>query len=307
MREIDRWERSGEEIFAYAYFYRHLKVNYITLCTMQLQFRHIEPHFLLKPYLEKIWLFETSGKMPVDEMKLVVPNGNIKLTVSYQNGILAAMNGKTFASREHDITLTGVVDVPVILDVEEDVATETIGIEFSPQGAYRFFHFTLNEIQNKIYSLSDVLGNIGKQLVEQINNATSVHQKIVLLQQFLLEQLSLQPADIIFEYCIEKIIASKGKITIKELEKKTGYSGRWLNIKFSDKLGVSPKNLASIIRFKQYYQAFVNVNEKSFSRNDFYELYYDQSHFIKDFKRFTGLPPTKLEKQTNNFGESYYR
>jgi len=134
-----------------------------------------------------------------------------------------------------------------------------------------------------------------------------VQQKIVLLQQFLLKQLSLNNEDFIFEYCIEKIIASKGKIAVKELEKKTGYSSRWLNMKFNDKLGVSPKSLASIIRFKQYYQAFINGNEKSFFKNDFYELYYDQSHFIKDFRRFTGLPPTKFERQTNHFGESYYR
>ena len=274
---------------------------------MRIQFRHIEPHFLLKNYIEKIWFFESSGKMPVDDLKLVVPNGNIKLTVSYQNGIVAAINGKTFESKEHDITLTGLVDVPVILDVDKNVATETIGIEFSPQGAYRFFNFTLNDIQNQIYSLSDVLGNIGKQLVEQINNAASEQQKIVLLQQFLFKQLSLHNEDLIFEYCIEKITASKGRITIKELEKKTGYSSRWLNMKFNYKLGVSPKNLSSIIRFKQYYQAIINGNEKSFFKNDFYELYYDQSHFIKDFKRFTGLHPKKFEKQTNDFGESYYR
>jgi len=151
-----------------------------------------------------MWLFESSGKMPVDDMKLVVPNGNVKLTVSYQNGIVAAVNGKTFASKEHDITLTGLVDVPVKLDVDKDIATETIGIEFSPQGAYRFFHFTLNEIQNQIYSLNDLLGNIGTQLIEQINNTTSVQQKIALLHQYLLKQLSLQKEDSLFEYCIEK-------------------------------------------------------------------------------------------------------
>lgn len=254
-----------------------------------------------------MWIFESSGKMPVEDIKLVVPNGNIKLTVSYQNGIVAAINGKTFTSKEHDITLAGVIDVPVILDADEDVATETIGIEFSPKGAYRFFHFMLNDIQNQIYPLSDVLGNIGKQLVEQINNTTTVQQKTIVLQQFLLKQLSLHAEDLIFEYCIEKIRASKGRITIRELEKKTGYTCRWLNVKFNDKLGISPKNLCSIIRFKQYFQAFINGNEKSFFRNDFYELYYDQSHFIKDFKRFTGLPPAKFEKQINDFGESYYR
>ena len=274
---------------------------------MQIEFRHIEPHFLLKKYIDKMWIFKSSGKMPVNDMNLVVPNGCIKLTVSYQNGIVAAVNEKTFASKEHDITLTGLIDVPVILNVDKDVATETIGIEFSPQGAYRFFHFTLNDIQNQIYSLSDVLGNIGKRLIEQMNNTTSLQQKINVLEQFLLKQLSLHREDLIFEYCIEKITASKGSITVKELEKKTGYSSRWLNIKFNDKIGISPKNLSSIIRFNHYYQAFIKGNGQSFFKNDFYELYYDQSHFIKDFKRFTGLPPTKFEKQVNNFAESYFK
>jgi len=274
---------------------------------MSMQFKNITPIPQLQNHIEKMWLFESSGKMPVDDMKLVVPNGNIKLTISYQNGIVAAINGKAFASKEHDITLTGLVDVPVILDVDEDTVTETIGIEFNPQSVYRFFHFNLNEIQNQIYSLSDVLESAGKQLTEQIANATSVQQKIFLVQKFLLNQLALHDEDLIFEYCVKKIQSSKGTISIKELEKKTGYSSRWLNMKFNDKLGVSPKNLSSIIRFKQYYQALISDNEKSFFKNDFYMLYYDQSHFIKAFKRFTGLPPTRFEKQINNFGKSYYR
>lgn len=273
---------------------------------MLLQFRHIEPHFLLKDYIEKMWIFQSSGKMPIEDMRLVVPNANIKLTVSYQNGIVAAINGKSFLSKEHDITLAGLIDVPVILDADEDVTTETIGVEFNPQGAYRFFHFTLNDIQNQIYSLTDILGNIGNRLIEHINNTKALQQKIIVLQQFLLSQLSLSNEDLIFEYCIKKIASSKGRITIKELEKKTGYSSRWLNIKFNNKLGVSPKNLCSIIRFKQYYQGFISGNEKLFSRNDFYEVYYDQSHFIKNFKRFTGLPPARFEKQINDFGKKYY-
>jgi len=60
-----------------------------------MQFRHIEPHFLLKKYIQKMWIFESSGKIPVDDMKLVVPNGNLKLTLSYHNGIVAAINGRS--------------------------------------------------------------------------------------------------------------------------------------------------------------------------------------------------------------------
>lgn len=273
---------------------------------MQIKFQHIEPHPGLKPYIEKMWVFESSGKMPVEDLKLVVPNGNIKLTAAFRNGIVASMNGQSFASKELSLSLTGLVDVPLTLDVDEDVATGTIGVEFSPHGAYRFFHFSFDEIKNKIYPLNDILGKISKQLEEQIANTGPVERKIFLLQQFLLKQLSLHKEDSVFEYCVEKIQSSKGKITIKELEKKTGYSSRWLNMKFTSNIGTPPKNLSSIFRFKQCYQALTADNEKGFMKNDFYEYYYDQSHFIKTFKRYTGLPPARFENRINDFGKKFY-
>src|SRR5205809_4240173 len=99
----------------------------------------IEPHPLLKSYIDRMWLFESCGKMPFDDLKLVVPNGHIKLSVAFRNGIVASMNGKIITSKEQNISLTGIADVPVILDVENDITTGTIVVEFNPQGAYRFF------------------------------------------------------------------------------------------------------------------------------------------------------------------------
>ena len=274
---------------------------------MQMRFQNIKPHPLLKSYIEKMWVFESSGKMPIDDLKLVVPNGNIKLTVAFRNGIVAAVGEKIFTSKENSISLTGLVDVPVILDVDENVATGTLCAEFNPQGAYRFFRLPLNSLKNQIYSLTDILGIIAKQLEEQISNVESVEGKVDLLQQFLLKQLMLQGDDSIFEYCVSKIISSKGRITIKELEKKSGYSSRWLNMKFEERLGVSPKNLSTIIRFKQYYNAVANNDEISFMKNDFYDFYYDQSHFIKEFKRFTGLSYSGFGNTTNDFGKLFYK
>lgn len=274
---------------------------------MPMRFQNIEPHPLLKGYIEKMWLFESSGRMPVDDLKLVVPNGNLKLTVAFRNGIVASMNGQLFASKEQRISLTGLVDVPVILDVDKDVVTGTICAEFNPQGAYRFFRLPLNNIKNEIHSLEDIEGRIVKELEEKIANVESVEGKLALLQQFLLKQMCLQQEDPVFEYCVAKIISSKGKVTIKELEKKTGYSSRWLNMKFKDKLGVSPKNLATIIRFKQYYNAVSNNDERSFLKNDFYDLYYDPSHFMKEFRRFTGLSYSGFESKANEFGKLFYK
>ena len=274
---------------------------------MKIEFNHIEPHNLLRPYIDKMWVFECSGKLPSDDLKLVVPNGNIKLSIFSVNGITATVNGKSITSREGSINLTGLVDVPLSLDTEKDIFAETIGIEFNPKGAYRFFQFNFNEVKNQIYQLDDIMGPVGKQLEEMVINAPSVRGKIDVVQEFLVKRLRQNNGDLIFEFCVDKIISSKGRITVKELEKKTGYSSRWLNLKFVDKIGVSPKNLSSIIRFSEYYRAFTSENSKETFRNEFYDHYYDQSHFIKNFKHYTGLLPSGIERSSNDFGRKFYQ
>ena len=150
-------------------------------------------------------------------------------------------------------------------------------------------------------------GVAGKQLEEVIANAISLPQKVEALQQYLMKQLMRSSDDLIFEFCVEKIMSSKGKITVKELVKKTGYSSRWLNMKFADKIGMSPKNLSSIIRFSQCYQVFNAAQANGIWKGEFYEYYHDQSHFIKNFKHFTGLSPSRIEQAANDFGRKYFQ
>jgi hypothetical protein len=105
---------------------------------MQMRFQHIEPHPLLRDYIERMWIFESSGRMPIDDVKLVVPNGLLKLSVSYQNAIKCKSEGWSYSSKENTLDLTGLVNIPIILDTVQDITTGTIGIEFNPEGAYRF-------------------------------------------------------------------------------------------------------------------------------------------------------------------------
>jgi hypothetical protein len=60
------------------------------------RFIPITPHPLLSPYIAKIHVFESSGRLPAEERKLIVPNANFKLTLTYRNGIVAGIGDKTF-------------------------------------------------------------------------------------------------------------------------------------------------------------------------------------------------------------------
>ena len=122
---------------------------------MKIEFNHIEPHNLLKPYIDKMWVFKCSGKLPSDDLKLVVPNGNIKLSIFSINGITASVKGKSVTSKEGSINLTGLVDVPLSLDTEKDIFTQTIGIELILKEPIVFFNLIL--VKSKIKFINSMM------------------------------------------------------------------------------------------------------------------------------------------------------
>ncbi|MFD2872033.1 helix-turn-helix domain-containing protein [Mucilaginibacter ximonensis] len=277
------------------YFYFYLMTGF--------RFLPVAPLPVLAPYVAKMYVFESGGRLPEADRKLIVPNANLKLTLTYSNGIAATIAGQTYRQAEHQLSLTGLIDTPVNLDPTEDRSTGTIIIEFYPLGAYRFFKLPYGELQNQILDLQALLGPVVRTLQEQLGETETPEQKLELLQAFLLYRLSQTTADPIFDYCMGKITATNGLISVSQLEKETGYSSRWLHNKFSNHLGTGPKNLAELLRFKQVYQAYTLDNQV---KENIYQYYHDQSHFLKAFKRFTGATPTAL-REDNELAARHYR
>lgn len=125
-----------------------------------------------------------------DTCKIFFEKAKLNQNAELITGVIA-VRGWSFIFKEQNISLTGLVDGPVILDVDRDVATGTIVVEFSPKSAYRFFNFQLSDIANRIYSVSDIFVSAATQLEEQISNVKNIEGKVTLLQQFLLKQLML--------------------------------------------------------------------------------------------------------------------
>jgi AraC-like DNA-binding protein len=253
-----------------------------------------------------MWVFESSGRLPAQDRKLIVPNANFKLTLTYRNGIVARIADKTFIQSENELSLTGLVDSPVILDPQEDAQTGTIIIELNPLGAYRLFHLSYTEVKNQIVELSDLIGNRAEELQSQLAEASALNLKLQILQNFLIKQLENAAPDPIYDYCINRISDSKGLISVAHLEKETGYSSRWLHTKFSEHLGTGPKNLSEIVRFKQFYQVYSTGVKVQSLKEHIYRYYHDQSHFLRAFKRFTGSTPTDLQHSMNELATKHY-
>lgn len=92
----------------------------------------------------------------------------------------------------------------------------------------------------------------------------------------------------------DQIYASNGNLTVKELSETAGWSSRQINRYFSTQFGLPLKTYCSILRFRA---SFEHLKEgKLFPEQDFA----DQAHFIRDVKKFSGVPPKELSKNKND-------
>lgn len=269
--------------------------------------RFVRPIAQLSRYVAKLWVFGSEGRLPAQDLRLFVPNGMVKLIVPFKNGLVGQLGDQSHLSQEHGMTLIGVCDRAATIDVERDAASGSIGIELYPHSAYRFFRIAQHHICNRIYRLSEVAGPAAHTVEDRIAATDDVDRKVALVQQFLVEQLDTRVTDDLFAYCVARIEASGGAITVRDLERSTGYSARWLRAVFHDRLGVGPKRLASIVRFDRCYRMLSRPDSGDALRRDLHALYYDESHFVRDFTRFTGRSPARLWQSGNAFGDLFYR
>jgi len=92
----------------------------------------------------------------------------------------------------------------------------------------------------------------------------------------------------------ELIYANKGAITVKELSKKVFWSSRQINRYFNQQFGLSLKAYCNILRFRASLEHI--ANGKLFPEENFS----DQTHFIKEIKKFSGVLPKELSKNKND-------
>ncbi len=163
---------------------------------------------------------------------------------------------------------------------------------FHPAGLQPFINFDVDTFTGTTLTVQEIWGEEGKTLEEQMLACTNYEQRIALLENFLLKQRqALKVDNAPVEYCVDAMIENTGNISIEELADNLGISKRQLERRFTAAVGISPKLFARITRFQNILQLIENKEFKSFTTVAYEGGFYDQAHFIKDFKDFTGLNP----------------
>lgn len=269
-----------------------------------------EPYSELKPFIHYIWVFESPVGMPPSESNLAVPNGCSKLIINCENSIISEVQGTLQHSKEQRVYFAGNRDIPVKLSTPQK-KTGFIGIEFYPHGAYPIFGIPMAETSNQLLNFDELLGKWGIEINDTVCSLNSAKDKIDLIQRQLIDTLrqnqlkQRRPISNyhLVDYCVNSLKSTNGLMPISVLVNKTGYSKRYLEILFKNHIGFLPKVLAGIFRFQKFYKNWALGSPYNEIKNELNDYYYDQAHYIKDFKRMTGFSPHNYsQKVVNEFG-----
>lgn len=252
-----------------------------------MKFETYIPCDALKPYIKSFVIQETDESQAYK----VLPDTGIVIGFQYKGNL-------SYVEDHQEIPLstagvTGIRDSYRIFQNTSGVGS--VLVFFKDGGASVFFKTPIHEIFRESLSLEHFMLRSELLLLEEkLAEAKSDLKRIDAVEKFLLSQLHITTDSLVLA-SLSLIYKSKGNIRIKELAEQLHTSQSPLEKRFRKMVGTSPKKFASIVRMKHTISCY-NPSQ-SLTELGHESGFYDQAHFIKEFKDFTGETPEQFFKR----------
>jgi AraC-like DNA-binding protein len=241
----------------------------------------------LKPYIK---YFVVSENELENEYK-IFPSPGLVIGFQYKGQLASIKN-----NAETKLTTAGITGITDGYKVFKNSAgIGTVLVYFTETGFIHFASHPANELFNLSLSLDGIFEKSKvTEVEEKLFFAKTDKLRIKIVEQFLVSQLKEIQTDKLIVEAVKLIYQSHGTIRIKELNKKLFTSESPFEKRFRKVVGTTAKKFASIVRFNAVLD---NLNEtKTLTEICYENNFFDQAHFIKDFKQFTGDTPENFKR-----------
>ena len=165
-----------------------------------------------------------------------------------------------------------------------------IGIKWKPAALSVLFGIDMSTITNKIMELPDYMTSLFEPFVNE-NGISITKNPLIVLDTYLVSEFKNRVCNTLSSNALDTIIKKNGLITINELITLLSCSERQLEVVFKNAVGLSPKFYCRVIRLGRIFELMQEGN-KDWGDLVYHSGFYDQPHFIKNFKEFTGEDPS---------------
>lgn len=169
-----------------------------------------------------------------------------------------------------------------------------LGISFFPTGLYPFLKIPLGEFKNYTIEFDQISKGLNSEIITRINNLENIDNVLNTMEEILLKFLDCNK--ILDENTVGlfKSFSNRVDLSIEGFSNEYGINKRKLERYFYKYIGAPPKTYAKIKRFNNVVKVFKSGIYSSLTQLALDNNYYDQAHFIKEFKALTGSIPSEF-------------
>ncbi|MEL6535454.1 MAG: helix-turn-helix domain-containing protein [Bacteroidota bacterium] len=247
------------------------------------------PHPDLDAIIKCHWILEVPADLEAPKQR-VIPDGCIEMCFILGDDVKRFTSETDYLLQPRTMVI-GQITKPYYIQPTGHV--NTFAVRFYPYGFANFITRPIQELADKETPLTELFDEAAILALEkQIIEAASTEARIEAVESFLLGRLT-DPSviDTIVQSTIEALSRTKGNESISSILKEDPSKRRSLERKFAKQVGISPKQLGKIIRLQAALKLILNNAGEKLAQVAYESEYYDQAHFIKDFKEFTGTNP----------------
>jgi AraC-like DNA-binding protein len=250
------------------------------------------PDLRLKPYVIDYHGYRERSSAPM--RRLQAPFDGIPMIVTFGPSI-DIINGDRPQQRGHYRSfLAGLHDVHVFTEYKSEQCG--LQVNFTLLGAYRFLNITMSDIANRCVDLGDLLDDEADGLADSLQDAADWPARFDRMDCFLLERLRRgRPMSPDIAWALKTLQATHGARSIGALRRDLSCSRKTLIQRFQAQIGLSPKSVANILRFAHAVERIRAADEQGWADLAIACGYYDQAHFNRDFRRYSGRTPRAFQ------------
>jgi len=257
-------------------------------------YRRYTPQPPLGAFVACLWYSE--GLQGTHERERLLPNGESGIVFDLREGSSQprpnsdCFDGLCDQASYFDAVFCGARTDSFLLDTSKQ--ERVIGIQFRPGGAYPFLGMPASEAANATYSLADLWPRETPLIREALLEAPTVDAKFAVLEAALLARF--RPESIshpAVAYAVNHLGGRFQNIRVGDVADRAGLSSRRLIDLFREQTGLTPKAFHRVRRFQHVLQALRARSVENWAALASYTGYFDQAHFIHDFRRFSGMTP----------------
>jgi len=171
-----------------------------------------------------------------------------------------------------------------------------VQVDLSPLGARRLLQLPMHEIVNRVVPVEDLLGRDARSLAEQLVDAPGWPERFSIIDAVLARRAAGAPAvSPGVAWAWGRLHATAGAVPVGELGSELGWSRKRLAARFREEIGLTPKTAARVLRFHALVAGLRTAGAaESWAALAAAAGYSDQSHLVRDVRRFAGMTPTEL-------------